>query len=153
MNLEEVYNQINKEADEVALVWPWGYSQTDADNLVKPQPAMQINAIRRQFYIKGATQYVEKWHDSEQEVRKLKQWREEAGSLLNPLLEWGQAQKDMPLGCSITKEILRRAALFSKYEKALKEIRDMDHVSTDAYAMKLKAYWVLKPKTTTDDAI
>lgn len=33
-----------------------------------------------------------------------------------------------------------------RYEKALKLIRDMDHISPDAYAMKLKAYWALTPK-------
>lgn len=130
MNLEEVYKQIDKEADEVALVWPWGYSQADADNLVKPQPAMQINAVRRQFYIKGATPYAEKWQEAEQKNKQLTQWKREATALLDPLLEWGQSQKDMPLGCSITEELLRRAKDYTglkeraeRYEKALKDIR------------------------------
>lgn len=37
-----------------------------------------------------------------------------------------------------------------RYEKALREIRDMDHTNPDAYAMKLKAYWALTHKTSSD---
>lgn len=100
----------------------------------------------------------DKLKQAEQEIKQLTQWKKEATLLLDPLLEWGQSQKDIPLGRSITHEVLRRAKLYTeaeqradRYEKALKEIRDMDHTNPDAYAMKLKAYWALTPKPSTDD--
>lgn len=60
----------------------------------------------------------------EQEIKNLQQWKKGATELLGPLITWGQAQKDIPLGHDVTKEILRRAKLFSKYEKALKDIAE-----------------------------
>lgn len=87
------------------------------------------------------------------------QWKKEASLLLNPLLEWGQAQKDMPLGVSITAEILRRAKLWqaaeekaARYEKALKEI--LEHIKThraNEMGIALVISEALTPKTSEDE--
>lgn len=108
-------------------------------------------------YYDGAEKYAELWQAAEQ-------WKREAKLLLDPLLEWGQAQKDIPLGISITSEILRRAKLWqaaeakaARYEKALKEIINQANFSPGnswqdiAFQMKCVATDALTPKTSTDD--
>lgn len=77
----------------------------------------------------GAERYAEKWQQAEQKIKELRKWQEEAGSLLDPLLEWGQAQKDIPLGCSITVEILRRAKLYTEAEqRAERLINEIENI-------------------------
>lgn len=49
----------------------------------------------------------------------LEQWKREATVLLDPLLNWGHAQKDIPLGSSVTIEILRRARLYTEAEEMM----------------------------------
>lgn len=102
----------------------------------------------------GAQEYAIKWQTTEQ-------WKKEANLLLDPLLEWGHAQKDIPLGSSITSEILRRAKLYTaaeakadRYEKALRLIEQMSDPG-DYYKaiceMKAIATEALKPKTDNDE--
>lgn len=70
MRLEAIYDQIEKEASEAALMWPWGYSQKDYED-GKPRPAMEVNAVRKEYYKRGATPYAEKWHETNEENIKL----------------------------------------------------------------------------------
>lgn len=105
-------------------------------------------------YEAAGEKYAALWQAAEQ-------WKKEAKLLLDPLLEWGQAQKDIPLGSSITSEILRRAKLYTaaeakieRYEKALKLIEQMSDPG-DYYKaicdMKSIATEALSPKTSSDE--
>lgn len=63
MNLEEIYTQIDTEAEEAALVYPCSAGDDE------PLPRPQINGVRKAYFIKGATPYAEKWHE-EKELRE-----------------------------------------------------------------------------------
>lgn len=79
-------------------------------------------------YIAGATAENER---TEQQITKLEQWKSEADLLLAPLLEWGHAQKDIPLGKSITEDILRRAKEYAGVkERAQKLVDTLEWIKT-----------------------
>lgn len=107
-------------------------------------------------YETGAFKYAEKWQEAEQKIKELTQWKKEATLLLGPLLEWEQAQKDIPLGYSITRELLRRAKLCTeaeqraeRYEKALREIKKGLNWIENSRELDI-IHEALTPKTTTD---
>lgn len=62
-SLEEVYKQIDAEAEEAALVYPCSAGDDE------PRPRPEVNGVRKSFYIKGATPYAEKWQE-EKELRE-----------------------------------------------------------------------------------
>lgn len=78
----------------------------------------------------GAEKYAEKWQEAQQQVEQLTQWKKETKLLLDPILDWGQSNKNVPLGASITEEVLSRAkehdklkAKVERYENALKDVQ------------------------------
>lgn len=75
MNLEEVYKQIDAEAEEAALVYPYSAGGDE------PRPRPQVNGVRKAYYIKGAAPYAEKW----QEEKELRERYEKA---LKAIREW-----------------------------------------------------------------
>lgn len=79
-----------------------------ADYNAYKQSAEDVEAIN------DPSQYALKRQETERKIKELTQWKREASELLNPLIEWGQGRSDMPLGGSITEEILRRAKLFTE---------------------------------------
>lgn len=121
-------------------------------------------------YEAAGEKYALKWQEAEQKIKELTQWKKEASWLLDPLLEWGQGRKDIPLGNDITKEILRRAKLFTEaeqkaelYEKTLFEIQFkatsaiFPHLAVETVGAQMcieiekLATRALTPKQTTDD--
>lgn len=63
MTLEEVYKQIDAEAEEAALVYPCNAGDDE------PIPRPHVNGVRKAYFIKGATPYAEKWVE-EKELRE-----------------------------------------------------------------------------------
>lgn len=133
-------------------------------------PGSEVYEDMESAYETGATKYALKWQEAEQKIKELTQWKKEASWLLDPLLEWGQGRKDIPLGNDITKEILRRAKLFTegeqkaeRYEKALFEIQFkatsaiFPHLPVETVGAQMcieieqLATRALTPKQTTDD--
>lgn len=61
-------------------------------------------------------------YEPEERIQRLEQWKNEASLLLDPLFNWGHAQKDIPLGSSVTTEILRRAKKFTEAEEMMERM-------------------------------
>lgn len=73
-------------------------------------------------YQAGATAYALKIQQAEERIKQLEQWKKEAKLILDPLLDWGQEQKDIPLGKDVTVEILRRAKLYTEAEEMMERM-------------------------------
>lgn len=57
----------------------------------------------------GATAYAATAYQAQQENESLKRWKDEATTLLNPILDYGQSKEaNIPLGESITDTVLER---------------------------------------------
>ena len=100
---QETIDKIEKDAEHYANV-QWtdkgkhiGHSQSDKWDQSKED------------YEAGATEYVNKLHQANQEIAQLKRWKMEATELLTPILEYGQSKEaGIPLGESITVVVLER---------------------------------------------
>lgn len=94
---------------------------------------------------------------AQQQVEQLEQWKAEAKLLLDPLLEWGQAQKDVPLGGSITSEILRRAKLYTESQQRIEQLeKALNQITNVGWSLGVQgcinvANNALNPKTDSDE--
>jgi hypothetical protein len=70
----------------------------------------------------GATAYAVKLHEAQQEIERLKGWKSEASTLLDPILNYGQSKEaNIPLGESIIDKVLERCKRYDQSKQILKE--------------------------------
>lgn len=95
----------------------------------------------------GATAYAVKLQEAQQEIERLKQWKSEASTLLDPILKYGQSKEaNIPLGESITDTVLERC---KRYDQSQQEIEKLK--LKIARNHNLSTEW-LKATTERDDA-
>lgn len=76
-------------------------------------------------YTHGATPYAVKLLEAQQEIERLKVWKREASTLLDPILNYGQSKEaNIPLGESIIDKVLERCKRHDKAQAIIKEAED-----------------------------
>jgi hypothetical protein len=92
-------------------------------------------------YIAGATEYAQwkvKYDELIKEVEQLRQWKNEAIAILNPIWDYADNEMNIPLGKSKTDAVLERAKKLEQAKKLLEKVISEDEldffgVSTELY--------------------
>lgn len=73
----------------------------------------------REQYHKTFTDLGNKLEEKDKEIERLRNWKIEASYLLNPILEYGQGHKEIPIGGSITEHVLSWAKRYHEQKVEL----------------------------------
>lgn len=61
----------------------------------------------------------------EQELQQLKAWKQEAMQVYEPIVVWGQNNKELPLGSSIVSEVMKRVNESEAKDKEIERLRGL----------------------------
>lgn len=116
---EEAQNKIEQEAED--LYNTLDEKARDYDHFEYGLPMFDKC---KQPIIDVLTDHALKLQQAEENIKQLEQWKKEATMLLDPLLDWGHAQKDIPLGNDVTVEVLRKAKRYTEAEEMMGRMAD-----------------------------